>query len=476
MQEHWIDGKWHPSSSDEGLAVVNPATEAILDHIPVGTAADVAAAVTAAKRAGRAWAGLGPTGRRPLLEQAAERIRAQADAIARVLTAENGKPLGQARAEVMGAASWLSEFAELAVHYRVGSQSAPADELVFQRWEPRGVAACIVPWNFPLQVAMETLAPNLAVGNTVVIKPSEKTPLSLTLMVSTAFDHLPAGVLNLVLGDGPHAGEALIQHEDVDVVMFVGSVRTGRHIGEVSGATTRKAILELGGKDAFIVDEDVNIVAAARLVADSCFANSGQICTSTERVFVHERIVDEFIDALRAATDVYHLGDGTDEGVDLGPLVDHLQLETVERHVADAVAQGAKVVAGGERLPRPGYFYPPTIMLLPAQDQSLLMRQETFGPVAPVVPFATFDEAIAMANDSAYGLAAVVYSNNANHVMQAIDSLQAGMVKVNTRRGKAPGATSEPFGVSGLGHGYGMEVLAELTRQKSVQWRKMPLA
>ena len=475
MEKHWIGGQWQDSSDVGSMPVINPATEEVLADIPLGTVADADAAVFHARAATRQWAGLGPSGRRPILAEAAHRIQQGADAIARILTAENGKPLPQARAEVMGAANWLREFSELAVHYRVGSQSASADELVFQRWEPRGVAACIIPWNFPLQIAMEALAPNLAVGNTVVIKPSEKTPLSLALMVSTAFGHLPSGVLNLLLGDGTHAGEALIQHPGVDVVMFVGSVRTGRHVGEVSGAKTRKAILELGGKDAFIVDRDVNIQAAARLVADSCFANSGQICTSTERVFVHAEILDEFLDALVSITEAYRMGDGTEDGVDLGPLVDHLQLATVERHVIDAVAKGAKVIAGGERLPRSGYFFPPTIILLPEQDQSLLMRQETFGPVAPVVPFDTFDQAIALANDSTYGLASVVYSNDANHVMQAIEELKTGMVKINARRGKAPGATSEPFGASGVGYGYGSEVLAELTRQKSIQWRKMPL-
>ncbi len=476
MERHWIAGELTASTGQKVVPVKNPATEAAIAHIPVGTPGDVAHAVSSARRAQAAWKALGPAGRRPLLLRAAARIEHEADHMADILTAENGKPLPQARAEVMGAASWLREFAELAVHFRAGSQGAPADELVFQRWEPRGTAACIVPWNFPLQVAMETLAPNLAVGNTVVIKPSEKTPLSLLYMVSHAFDHLPAGVVNVLLGDGPNAGEALVQHEGIDVVMFVGSVRTGRHIGEICGQRTTKAILELGGKDAFIVDEGVNVAAAARLVADSCFANTGQICTSTERVFVHRSLLDPFVRELTAATAALNVGDGREDGVDLGPLVDHLQLATVEAHVADARAHGAVVVAGGRRLPRPGYFYPPTIMVLPDQGASLLMRSETFGPVAPLVPFDSFDEAIALANDSEYGLAAIVYSNDANHVLSAVESLRAGMIKVNTRRGKAPGATSEPFGASGLGYGYGLEVLAELSRQKSVQWRQMPLA
>ncbi len=223
------------------------------------------------------------------------------------------------------------------------------------------------------------------------------------------------------------------------------------------------------------MDDGVNVPAAARLVADSCFANSGQICTSTERVFVHRAIFDQFVSELVAVTEDLSLGDGREEGVDLGPLVDDLQLSTVQSHIADAVAHGAAILAGGQRLARPGYFFPPTVMVLPEQGQSLLMRSETFGPVAPLVPFDTFDDAIALANDSTYGLAAVVCTNDANHVLRAIEGLKAGMVKINTRRGKAPGAASEPFGASGLGYGYGAEVLAELSRQKSIQWRRMPL-
>ncbi len=239
MEKHWIAGALRPSTGAIGLPITNPATEAVVAEIPVGTAEDVAAAVAAAEAAGPAWRALGPSGRRPLLLRAAARIREQAGELADVLTEENGKPVAQAHAEVLGAASWLEQFAELAVHYRSGSQGAPADELVFQRWEPRGIAACIVPWNFPLQVAMETLAPNLAVGNTVVAKPSEKTPLSLLRMAAQAFDHLPPGVLNVVLGDGAHTGEALVQSCQVDVVMFVGSVRTGHHIGKICGERTR---------------------------------------------------------------------------------------------------------------------------------------------------------------------------------------------------------------------------------------------
>jgi acyl-CoA reductase-like NAD-dependent aldehyde dehydrogenase len=466
----WIDGHSVASRSTASISIVNPATEEVIDEIPAGSETDISLAVAAANHAGIYWRQLGPVGRRGYLLEAAARILEDTDAIARLLTMENGKPLPQAKAEVLGAMATLREYAELVVHYRVGSQGSRGHELSFQRWEPRGVSACIVPWNFPLQVAMETLAPNLAVGNTVVIKPSEKTPLSMERMITHAFHGLPHGVCNLVLGDGPNAGDPLVRHPNVDVVMFVGSVKTGRHIGRICGETTKKAILELGGKDAFIVDKGTNLKSAASLVADSCFANSGQICTSTERVFVHSEIIEQFVEELVNVTTLLRLGNGLDKYVTLGPLIDMAQLSKVSSHVKSAVNAGAKILAGGERLPRSGYFYPPTIVMMADQDSSELMRDETFGPIAPLVPFHSFQEAIELANDSDFGLAAIVYSNNANHVMDAIENLRAGMIKVNTKRGKAPGATSEPFGISGLGHGYGVEVFNELTRQKSIQW------
>ncbi|MDE2571133.1 MAG: aldehyde dehydrogenase [bacterium] len=467
----WIGNTNAQFGAETLLAVLNPATEEVLASIPVEGEAGVRAAVTAAAEAFPAWAALAPNRRRQYLHEAAAKVRANEASIAHLLTLENGKPLAQARAEVRGAAALLEEYGELAVHFRSGVQAANAGELVMQRWEPRGVSACIVPWNFPLQLCMETVAPNLAVGNTVVLKPSEKTPLATRLIVTTCFDAFPPGVCNLLLGDGPTTGDALIRHPLIETVMFIGSVGTGRRIGQTIGATTKRAILELGGKDPLIIDETVDVDQAVKFAADACFANAGQICTSTERVYVHRTIFGRFVERLAQLSRDYRVGNGLEDGVQMGPLIDDVQLTKVEMHVAQAVERGATLVSGGKRISGPGFFYLPTVMTDVNHDM-LLMREETFGPIAPVMAFDDFDEAIALANDSDYGLAGIVLTTSATRVMQATQQLKVGMLKVNAPRGKAPGASSEPFKCSGLGAGYGVEVLQALTRQKSVQWRQ----
>jgi acyl-CoA reductase-like NAD-dependent aldehyde dehydrogenase len=276
-----------------------------------------------------------------------------------------------------------------------------------------------------------------------------------------------------VLGDGPDCGEHIVRHADVDLVVFVGSERTGRRIGEYCGGALKKAILELGGKDPFIVDDTVDITKAAALCAEATYANAGQICTSTERIYVQRRVFDQFRDRLVDISSQLRLGGGLEDGIHMGPLVDDLQLEKVAGHVEDAKRAGAEVLFGGARTNRIGYFYPPTVLSSIDRDMRL-MNEETFGPVAPLISFDDFDEAIALANDCRYGLAAIVCTTSAPRAIEAVQKLQAGMVKINTMRGKAPGATSEPYKASGLGHGYGVEFLMEITRQKSVHWRAAP--
>jgi len=475
MQTCWIDNRAAPSHSGDEIAVVNPVDESVVDSIPKGSAADADAAVAAARAAQPAWAALSPVTRRNMLRTVADRIRAQSDPLSRLLTIENGKPLAQAASEINGAIDMILSFAELGVHVRSGSQGAPGGELMFQHREPRGVAACIVPWNYPLATGMGNIAPNLAIGNTVVWKPSEKTPLSSRLMVETCFSSLPPGVINLVLGDGPNAGEPLVLHEGVDVVAFIGSERTGRRIGESCGRALKKCVLELGGKDPLIVDETVDVRAAARLAAEATYANAGQICTSTERIYVHRGIFEPFIDALLAESSAIRVGDGLEAGTQMGPLVDHLQLAKVAEHASEAMRAGAEARCGGARMDRRGYFFPPTVLTGIRRDM-LLMSEETFGPIAPVIPFDDFDEAIMLANDSRYGLAAIVCTTSAPRAIHAIQGIKAGMVKINTMRGRTPGATSEPFKGSGIGHGYGMEMLHELSVQKAVHWRGAPPA
>jgi succinate-semialdehyde dehydrogenase/glutarate-semialdehyde dehydrogenase len=471
VQTHWIKNAAHAASTAGGtLDIVNPATGQHIDAIPKGDAESADAAVGAARAAFASWSALSPSARRDYLVKAALLIETHCEQIATLLTTEMGKTLAQSRGEVMGAADVVRQMSDLALHLRSGSQMARFGEVNFQQRFARGVAALVVPWNYPVMVGVENAAANLAVGNTVVWKPSEKTPLSSRLVAELAFGHLPAGCLNLLLGDGLGAGDPLVRHAGVDVVVFVGSERTGRRLGELCGASLKKVVLELGGKDPLIIDETVDVAAAARHAALATYTNAGQICTSTERIYIARQSFDAFVDALVRESAAIKLGDGLQAGVQMGPIVDGLQLATIALQVQDAVDRGACLRHGGMQLDRPGSFYPPTV-LTGVDAASQLMQQETFGPVAPCFVFDDFDEALTMANDSRYGLSAMVCTSSAPRAIKALHTLNAGMVRINTMRGRSAGATSEPFGASGLGHGYGLEFLMELTRQKSIYWR-----
>ena len=472
MQTHWIDNQAHPGSGD-AIDIVDPATEELIDTIPRGHANDVEAAVATARRAFEPWAARSPMQRRQLILTAIDRLILIRDEVAHLLTREMGKPLSHSLNEVNKAIEGMRSNAEMVIHLRSGQQMAADLELNFQQRFARGVAACVMPWNFPVALGLDNVVPNLLVGNTVVWKPSEKTPLTSRLIAERIFDHLPAGVVNVLLGDGPTVGEPLVRHPQVDLLVFVGSEPTGRHLGAICGQSLKKAILELGGKDALIIDETVDVTAAARMAAEAAFSNAGQICTSTERLYVARRIFPEFVAALTSQARAIRQGNGLTAGIQMGPLVDHKQLQIVSRQVQEALDAGATLHHGGSRMPGRGFFDPPTVLSHP--DASCrLMLEETFGPVAPCIAFDDFDEAIEMANRTRFGLASMVMTTSAPRALRAIHSLRAGMVKINTLRGKAPGGSSEPVKSSGLGHGYGMEFFHEITTQKSVHWRALP--
>lgn len=470
MLTNWIDGRAQKSLSVDAIEVINPATEEVIESIPRGVAGDSDAAVQSAAAAQSGWAALSPAERVRAFDSLLVKYEDHRDRIADILAKENGKPRAKAMFEVDMFLRLLRENIDLSIHIRSGVQGAAAGDLNFQHRQPRGVAACIIPWNFPLLAAVEVIVPNLVIGNTVVWKPSEKTPLSSRYMAEHIFGDLPPGVLNLVLGDGLTVGEPLVQHPRTDLVCFIGSEPTGRRIGAFCGQALKKCILELGGKDAMIVDETVSPRDAARLAALAAFENTGQICTSTERIYVHSSIFDEFVGHLTGEAEKIKIGGSHDPESRLGPMTDKAQLEKVASQVERAVAAGAKVHTGGRKPDSVGYFFPPTVLTHVSHDMDI-MKEETFGPIAPVMAFDDFDQAIAMANDTRFGLAAIVCTDSGARGIQALQQLNAGMVKINTLRGKAHGATSEPFGASGIGHGYGTEFFHEITRQKSVHWR-----
>jgi succinate-semialdehyde dehydrogenase/glutarate-semialdehyde dehydrogenase len=334
------------------------------------------------------------------------------------------------------------------------------------------VCVVLTPWNDPVAIALQGLSAALAAGNAVVFKPSERTPLSGQLVAGVLADELPAGVLQLLHGDG-RTGALLAAHHDVDVVYHVGSSATGRAIARACAGTGAHAVLEGGGKDACIVDAGVDPVWAAGQVALGAFANAGQICVSVERVYVHEDVAAAFLAELVRAAEERRVGAWDDPASTMGPLVDRRQRAIVERQVDEARAGGARVLTGGRTPDGPGAFYPPTV-LAGCEDAMAVMTEETFGPVAAVRVVGSFDEALQAAARSSYGLAATVLTPDMAHAQRAVRELPVGTVKVNAVFGGAPGGAATPGPGSGQGFGYGPELLDELSRCKVVHWEPVP--
>jgi succinate-semialdehyde dehydrogenase/glutarate-semialdehyde dehydrogenase len=465
--QNLIGGRWAESSGDERIAVLDPATGQRIGAIPAGSADDAAHAARAARAAARDWARRDPAERGSLLKACARRLSEHADELAELQTRENGKPLADSRGGVEAGIGAIEQYAELGPLHRGRSLAGSWGASDMMVHEPRGVAALLVPWNDPLAIAASQIGACLVAGNTVVFKPSEKTPLSAVRLVELMAAELPDGALNLLLGDA-RAGRPLVEHPDVDLVIHTGSVATGHEIAKACAERSKKALLELGGKDALVVDEGVDASWAAEQAAIGAFANAGQICTSVERIYVHEVLAEAFVDALVERARALRVGPGMDADSEMGPLVDEAQRELVHRHVRDAVERGAELRAGGS-LPQDGagFFYPPTVLVVP-DDDGPLMREETFGPVAAVRVVRSFDEAIEAANDTEYGLAATVLTASEEHAERAWRELDAGTVKVNAVFGGAPGGAAEPRRRSGSGFGYGPELLDEVTATKVV--------
>lgn len=442
------------------IDVVNPRTGEVLGSIPAGDDAAADAAVATAAKGGSWWRQTAPAERAAMVKDAARRLRERADELAELQSLEGGKPAGDSMGGLMAGIGTMEQYAELGPLHRGKSLQGAYGAMDMMVKEPRGVAALMVPWNDPLAIALGLTAASLVAGNTTILKPSEKTPLSTQLAVDIMA--LPADVLVLALGDH-RMGRPLVRHPDVDVVVHVGSVATGREIAEARGAMGKKTILELGGKDALIVDDDVDPKWAAEQAALGAFANAGQICTSVERIYVHQAVADRFVTELVSAAEQFGIG----------PMIDDDQRRLVQAHIDDAVGSGAKVERGGVVPDSPGSFYPTTV-LTNVTDDMLIMREETFGPVAPVCVVDSFDQALEAANRSQYGLAATVLTSNHAHAQQAWRTLEAGTVKINAVFGGAPGGAAEPQRGSGLGYGYGPELLDELTTTKVVHYAPAP--
>ncbi|MEV6597768.1 aldehyde dehydrogenase family protein [Actinoplanes sp. NPDC051346] len=459
--EQLIGGTWGPGSGTRTLTVLDPATGEPVTTVPVASKADVGAAVKAARDTAPTWARTAPAARAAALHAAANAVEAATDGLARLMTAEMGKPTGDARDSIGAGVGTLRQYAELGPTHRGRALAGNDDAIDLMAYGPRGVVAAVTPWNDPVAVSCGLLGAALVTGNTVIYKPSERTPATGWRLARLLAPHFPDGVLSLLNGDGP-VGAALAATA-VDVVAHVGSTATGRAIAAACARTGAKALLENGGNDPLVVDADVDPGWAARQAALGAFANSGQICVAVERIYAHRDVAAPFLAALTAEANRWTIG----------PLVDTRLREAVHARVSEAVAAGARVLAGGEVPEGPGAYYPPTV-LADCTDDMAVVREETFGPVAPVVAVDSFAEALARSADSPYGLAATVLTGSMNHAQRAWRELPAGTVKVNAVFGGAPGGAAHPRRGSGQGFGYGPELLDELTVTKAVHIEAPP--
>jgi acyl-CoA reductase-like NAD-dependent aldehyde dehydrogenase len=442
-----IAGEWVEPTGTGIIDVVDPATEAVVGHVPQSSARDVSDAVTAARAAGRSWDQLGAHGRAKVLIAGAQAALAQVGELARLQCAEMGQPWAVARPLTEQAILGIQAAAEAATSYPfVTALDSPGDARTSVVRVPRGVGALITPWNFPLPVALDGLVTLLAGGNTVVWKPSERSPLS-AVRVAELLD-LPPGVLNVVVGNGA-AGQALSSHHEVDIVVFTGSLSAGRDVARRCAERFCPVLLELGGKDPVVIDADVDPRWAAEVVAHGAFWNSGQVCTSMERIYVHQEIAAEFVQALKDVAAGLVVGSPLDPTTQIGPLAGNGDRRRVEEHLADAVAGGACIEYGGHRLPGAGYFFAPTVVTGLAKGM-LLHDEETFGPVAGVAVVESFHEGLIRAGDSAYGLCATLLTGNPEHA-ECGRQLPAAVCWTNEWQGGAVGATYEPTGLSGQG-------------------------
>ncbi|XEG71642.1 NAD-dependent succinate-semialdehyde dehydrogenase [Pseudomonas sp. abacavir_1] len=427
---HYIDGQWH--SGGPTYSVRNPATGEVVVEVPRGGAEETNAAIAAAERALPAWRALLAKERAARLRRWAELMLASQDELARLLSREQGKPLAEAKGEVAYAASFLEWFAEEAKRvYGDVIPSPKTDTRIVVTKQPIGVVAAITPWNFPLAMVTRKVGPALAAGCTLILKPSEETPLSaFALAVLAEQAGIPAGVFNIVSGDAPAIGGALQASGVVRKLSFTGSTRTGKLLMRQAADTLKKVSLELGGNAPFIVFADADLDAAVRGAMASKFRNTGQTCVCVNRFYVQDEVYEAFTAKLAEAVRALRVGNALEGDTEQGPLINEAALAKVEQHVGDALEKGARLLCGGQRHALGGTFYEPTV-LVEARADMLIAGEETFGPVAACFRFRDEAEALRLANDTPYGLSAYFYSRDIGRVWRMAEGLEAGMVGIN---------------------------------------------
>ena len=461
-----------PGMDPYALPVTNPATGEEVGRAPRATRADLDAAVAAARAAYPAWRATPIAERQKVIAAFGAKVMEHADELARLLTAEQGKPLRDATSEVMGAAYWMSAFStrDLPVTVLADTEERRTE----QRHVPLGVVGAIAPWNFPIFLALWKVAPALLAGNTLLLKPSPFTPLTALRIAELVRDVVPPGVFAVITGDDD-LGPWITAHPDIDKISFTGSTATGRKVMESASATLKRVTLELGGNDAAIVLPDADIDAVVPDLFWAAFRNSGQICLATKRLYVHADIYDRFRDALVAFAATIRVGDGSQEGVELGPVQNEPQYRRVLSLIEDCRARGLAFAAGGEGVVHdgPGLFVPVTIIDNPPDDARVVV-EEAFGPVLPLLRYTNIDEVVARANDSPYGLTGSVWGRDTDAARAVAERLEAGIVWVNEAQALTP---DMPFGghkQSGMGVESGLDGLLEYTASQVVSVRRAP--
>jgi aldehyde dehydrogenase (NAD+) len=457
----YIGGQWRPAAASDAIAVINPADEQVIAHVPAGTVEDVDAAVRAARAAFPAWAATSPAERARLLAALRDELAQRAEEIAETVTAELGAPPALARKvhadlPVMVAGS----YAELAGSYSFEEKLGNSTVLM----EPVGVVGAITPWNYPLHQIVAKVAPALAAGCTVVLKPAEDTPLVAQLFAE-AVDAagIPAGVFNLVTGLGPVAGQALAEHQGVDLVSFTGSTAVGRRIGAIAGGAIKRVALELGGKSANVILPSADLAKAVNVGVANVMSNSGQTCSAWTRMLVHRDRYEEAVELAATAVAKYVPGDR------VGPLVNAKQQERVRGYIAKGVAEGARLVAGGPDVPlESGYYVSPTIFADVTADMAVA-QEEIFGPVLSLMKYDDEDEALAIANSTVYGLAGAVWAGDDAEAAAFARRMDTGQVDINGGRFN-PLAPFGGYKQSGVGRELGPHGLAEYLQTKSLQF------
>jgi aldehyde dehydrogenase (NAD+) len=467
--ESFIDGKYLPPGGGAYTVDLNPATEEPIAEVAQGTKADVDTAVSAARRAFKGWSGMRAADRGRILHRAADLLERHQDELTEIESVDAGKPLAAVRRQDMAAvidtmryyAGWCDKITGSVIPARPGA-------LTYTVREPVGVVGAIIPWNFPLMIGMWKIAPALACGCTLVVKPAELTPLSMLRVAEILLEAgVPPGVFNVVTGKGSVVGDALVQHRDVDKITFTGSPNVGRGIMQGAAGNFKKVTLELGGKSANVIFADANLDRAARAAASGIFFNAGQVCSAGSRVLVERTVYDEVVERLVARARAIRVGDPADPKTTMGPVISANQLKTVLNYIDIGKREGASVASGGSRLGAEGYFVEPTIFSNVAHEMRI-SQEEIFGPVLSVIPFVDEEDAIRIANGTAYSLAAGVWSASITRVHRVAAALRAGTVWINTYGYTDVRLPWGGSGESGLGREHGDAAIENFTEPKSI--------